>query len=220
MSVSNQTEPVGEVDLIVEGNTYTPYFYKGRSEPSPGNLLRLTAIPKIPGVENYNSLNFYWSIEGEVVRQGEGLSSVEMIAPNLTEILVSLQVSSAGGVLLAKTSKYIPMSSQKIVFYEQNSLRGQSRVALRDLYVISGGEINIIAEPYFMGKNESLNNLIINWTINNQSLNNTNSDWRTITIESPESNETNRVELSIGHRQKLLQVARSSFTYSNGLWES
>ena len=36
--------PTIDIDLIIEANTYVPYFYQGRREPAAGSSVRATAL--------------------------------------------------------------------------------------------------------------------------------------------------------------------------------
>ena len=150
-SPTNQT---GEVNLIVEGTTYTPTFYRGRAEPSPGNPIRLVAIPFIEGAPTEAEYEFLWNVNNEISRSiipGK-YGVLSTLAPYTDNMFVEVRVLNESGVQVAKHSEYISFSEPEIILYEENPLRGRSAVAIGSDYTLVGSETTVRAEPYFFWK--------------------------------------------------------------------
>lgn len=198
-----------EVDIVVEAGTYTPYFYQGRSEPTAGNQFRLIAIVDLPATESYENLQYTWEVSGQVFTNSASLTT---LAPMWAEAVpVRLKVRSADGQLLAESSQSIHLSEPSLVFYENSSLRGVSRLAVGDELIMIGTETAVRAEPYFMGANDSEDTFFVDWTINGQPTI-TAGDWGEMDlIMPPDQVSEYQVSLSISHRKNLAQSASKTF---------
>mgnify|MGYP001617897490 CR=1 FL=1 len=220
IEVPSRPVPKGVVDIIVEANTYTPYFYVGRAEPSAGNSVRLVALP----VVNENSdqkFDFDWQIDGKRVSgstgREAGYSSIVVTAPYAKNMLVSVRVDDENGSLFAEKSEYVPLPSPQIVFYEENPLRGVAQVAINKNYILVGDEVTLRAEPYFIGKNDAPPSLQATWSINGEAVKN-GRDWQSLALKRPEEiTGSYSVSLTLGHATKLLQSAQAKFNLDFGL---
>ena len=110
------------VDLIWEGETYTPAFYAGRPLPSAGNLVRVAALPY--AVKNgrrlsSNQLIFNWIKDQNPIQSasGRGKDVLEYRAEtNGAPSVVRVEVSTVSGERLAEARVPIPTIKPKLIF--------------------------------------------------------------------------------------------------------
>lgn len=156
------------VDIIVESNTYTPGFYQGRAEPVSGANIKLTAIAhkEISGSE----LTYKWYLEGKALAENPTKSArtATIVAPVNPNFTVKVDVFSATGKILATKTETIPLSKARLAFYENNPLRGLTRIAIANNLIMIGEEASIDAIPYFINRNDIGRDLKTFWEINNQ----------------------------------------------------
>ncbi len=208
-AASGPPTPPGMVDIIVEADTHTPNFYKGRAEPSSGNPLRLVALPSIANVDP-DTLTFAWTIDGTPLTSRT--QSITVTAPSADRILLGLRVSDKKGNLLAEKDEYISISNPQILFYEENQLRGLSHTAIPNEYVLIGDEASIVAEPYFIGRNDTPPALLVDWTIDGQKLL-LDNNWKKINFTRPNVPvDQFKIDLTLRHQTKLSEQAEGKFT--------
>lgn len=151
------------VDLLYESKeSYVPPFYEGRSLPSEGAVVRVTAIPsisegsvKVP----QNSLSYNWYIGGDYSEQASGVGrSVATIALDyLTHSTdVRVVIRSPRGVSAEKTIT-IPPHAVMPLLYSYNELMGVdlSHTFFRRIELT--GDITLSLEPYYLSTNNGLN---------------------------------------------------------------
>jgi len=176
--VATPVVKASNVDIIVEANTYIPYFYGGRAEPTAGNSIRLVALTEEVGEQ---SLTYRWKL-GNIYTVTNNpvletkLSQIEEV------VLIEVTVINSNNIVIGKGSEFVSVSEPKILFYEDNPLRGTSRVAVQDNLILIGSETTIKAEPYFIGT-ESVETLNANWS-GNLTMEQTEGDWRFIYLKS------------------------------------
>src|SRR3989344_1532512 len=104
-----QTIPSNTVDLIWEGETYVPTLYAGRPLPTPGNLVRVVAIPNvvISGQRlRADQLIFTWVKDFNPIQSasGQGKDVLEYRADSGgAPSIVSVEVSIPAGEPLTET---------------------------------------------------------------------------------------------------------------------
>lgn len=205
LPVQNQTTDVAKAHILVEADTYVPSFYKGRSEPTPGNQMRLVAMNPARGD------TYQWEIEGRHYTTTEPYLSIT--TPDVPRILVRLQIL-ANKQVIARASEYINISSPRVVFYENNALRGLSRLAIGNPYTLVGEQADIHAEPYFIG---SLQNSTARWSGGGLNITETESPLG-LNIKAPENtNRTYRVDFTLQNTVRLSEKAQGTFTVNFGL---
>lgn len=162
-----------QLSVIVESDTYVPYFYEGRREPSPGNTIRLVVVASdMPTVANYN-----WQIGDQYLTTQTPYTSVQ--APLLNDnVLVKVKAFDSVGRILAEHQEYITLSTPHVLFYENSLLYGHSQKALGDETQLVGEELSLRAEPYFFGSQSLLSENTGRWTSDKMQVDTSSSDWR------------------------------------------
>lgn len=193
------------VEIIVEANTYVPDFYQGRAEPTAGSQVRLTAIASAPA-QRYS---YIWRINGQALP--ETTQSVTVTPPlTSSEVLVEVRVLDAPGTTISTRSEYIRLSKPKIVFYEDNPLRGMSRVSLFEENALVGNEMTVRGEPYFLGVDSLAFQAEGSWTSGALS-NIPYDDWRAVTIFSNDKSGVTEVMLNVRNIQNLADTVSGQF---------
>lgn len=204
--------PSGSVDIVVEGKTYKPSFYKGRAEPSVGNIVRLTAVPagRSPG-----DFTYQWSVNGN------GLSATGPVA-TFSDIFsskwrVSVNVVDKNGALWARKDETITLSKPQVVFYEENVLRGHGSRAIIDTHILIGEEGVIRAEPYFIGLQANPASYNAVWKVNGD-LADSGGDWRELLLQRPQASLPGyKIEFSARNRDNLAELISGRFDLNFGL---
>lgn len=193
----------GEVDIIVEAETYVPSFYKGRAEPTSGNLIKAIAIPT--GTDTSN-MTYRWSVNGQPIQSQE--QSVTFSAPIGNNFILRVTVIK-DGMFWSDKNETISLSRPEVILYEENALRGLGTIAIGKDFSLIGEEATIRAVPFFTGA-QAQSNLTGNWTVDDQTV--ISTDWRKLSFVRPEEpNSRYFVELNIFNRLNLNESAKNSF---------
>jgi hypothetical protein len=201
-------------DVVVEAQTKTPTFYKGRSLPSIGSIVNLTAL--ISGDNTLPSALLYtWRVNNQVVEGGtvRGKNTISIQTPPGQTFLISVDVSSLDGKFLARRTLELPSVSPEILFYETSSLYGVSHTALSSFNLV-GNSATLKAEPYNLDIRTYNNPDHLEWKVDGVLSNNTGGNPYEITIARPdgESLGTSRINLHVRSLTKLLQGSRGDLT--------
>ena len=160
------------VDLLWEGNTYTPPFYRGKAYPTGGSSLVVEAVPyvfangeRVPK----SNLVFNWEVDGNKLPESSGYGeSVLRIAPTRFKYAtaVAVTVTTPDGALGARTSVSVPTRTPLVVLYEDKPLSGTwFTKATPALTRLTGSEIAFKAVPFFVLNPK---NLTYVWELNNE----------------------------------------------------
>lgn len=137
------------LDIIVEAETRTPAFYKGRSLPSSGS--RVSAAVILGGVnEQAENFTYTWELDNKPIEGGtvRGKNKISFITPtNGSEFVLTVAVKDLGGSVIAQRSIVVQSFEPKITFYETSTLLGIRPIALSKA-ILSSDTITIKAEPY------------------------------------------------------------------------
>lgn len=202
----------GSVDLIVEAETYKPSFYRGRSEPTVGNNVRLIAVPLGQAPENFT---YQWSVANRALPETGPVAFFSDLFND--RIRISVSVIDKNGVLFGHAEEIIQLSKPEVVFYEENVLRGHGSRAITDSHALIGDEGVIRAEPYFIGLQADPAFYRAAWKVNGQLLS-SGGDWRQLLFERPQEPLANyRIEFTASNRNNLAEVISGRFNLNFGL---
>jgi hypothetical protein len=183
-SVSATLAPV-YLDIIVEPQTHVPDFYQGRALPSIGSTVNLTAL-----LDNGNSmatrdLMFNWTVNQQVLEGGaiRGRNRTSFTVPQGTNLVITLQVTTLDGTVVARRSHIVPSVLPELHFYEMNTLYGTGRRSLTNGFNLIGNSATIKAEPYYLDSRIFNNPNISTWNINGNEVAVGGSNPYEITIE-------------------------------------
>ncbi len=208
-----------ELDLLVDSDSYTPPFFRGRPLPSAGTNLRLQALPRfkragatVPASE----LTYTWRRNGEVLGSISGRGKTTAIIPILHLYgvdAISVEARSDDGLLSHVSSLSQKAGAPLLMLYENHPLYGVLfHRALTASTFIPETETTFIAVPYFA---QILNphdpELSFEWHVNTALIptNRTNPDELTINAEN--SSGVALVELHVTHTKNYFLDAKGAW---------
>lgn len=219
-----------EIDLLWEAETYTSPFYKGKALPSSDAEIIVVAIPQFVTSSgnkiDSNDLIFTWKMDGKVLGSlsGRGKDSIKIKGPKIfNSMLIQVDVSSLSSTLQGKGFEVISSVQPKIVFYENDIILGMKyENAIRNNFALSNEEITITAHPYFFSGNRRVSpDFGYNWSVDGSEVSSSPDDESSIILRQVGEGEGSAtVALSIQNIDKILQIARESFSLLFGGSES
>lgn len=217
---------VNTVDLLWEGETYVPTFYAGRPLPSPGNLVRVVAIPNV--IEGgrrltVNQLVFQWIKDSNPIQSASGLGKnvLEYRAdPHGAASTVKVEVLTAQGERVAETRVSIAPTEPKLALYRAEPLANPGRRrSLAGITPVDPIGTTLIAEPFFFSPSDLANRRIIfDWRVNDERTAGQDGDSRFFTVAAPEQG-SGEVKLSVAARREdsLIPTAGRTIILGFGL---
>ncbi len=173
-----------ELDIIIEGKTLAPYFYKGRRTPGIGTDVRITVIPQLYDKKGKhipaNKITYSWNVDNALVENG-GKPVLELSLSRLGSPLILLSASAPEYETFFETVFYVPTQEPSLAFYIQNPLTGLSRNAVQESYLRATNEVSVRAESYSIGENV-YRNAQYGWSINGTRVQDTGSAPQNITL--------------------------------------
>lgn len=203
----------GQLDIILEGDTITPGFYKGRPLLSVGAQARAVAIPAFGDNRRPEDFTYLWKLNNAVLYGGPVTGRNYATFPlglGRNQILSVDVIDSTGTV--AKKTIGLPLSEPEIHFYPLNPLRGVSAKALISPYPLIGEEMTVRAEPYYMSRNIFSTNPHLEWQIDNQTVVNDVQNPLELTLRRATGQSGSAsVSFHIRNLQQLVQGVEESF---------
>ncbi len=178
------------VDLIWEGETYTPTFYAGRPLPTTGNLVRVVAVPSVAVAGQtlaVSQLVFRWIKDFTPIQSASGVGKnvLEYRAnQNGAASSVSVEISTEQGDKLAEARVIINSGKPKVVLYGIQPLANPDRtLALTGITPINTSETTLLAQPFYFSRLDFSNrNLTYDWRVNGTSAPAQQEDARFFTV--------------------------------------
>lgn len=204
------------VDLLWQGETYTPPFYKGLSLWSNQSAITLVAITR--GAGNPANINYRWIRNGTVLGNvsGVGRNSLSFADSVLSRAqTVTVELVSGDEDVIAESSITLRPFSPSLAIYEDNPLYGfMFHGEVFGTYPIKGSEVTFAAFPMFfsiLGRNDPA--LAYKWRTNTGEVETRNS----VTYRVPEqSSGTAAVSSSANNLNLLIQTAKKDFLVEFG----
>lgn len=197
-----------EIDLIIEANTYVPYFYQGRREPANGSSLRATALMLS---SNTTPASYRWQVGSQNFTSS--VPYINFVMPQIGgDLLVSVIAVDSSGRRLGSATQSIRPATPMVLFYENNELRGLSQVAISESLALIGNTVSVRAEPYFFGVRSLIAGATGTWTASKVSAV-VDTNWREITLLRQEVVGTRETEvtLDVRNRNNLSESTSGSF---------
>lgn len=210
-----------EVDLLWEGDSYVPPFYRGRALPTSGSSIRLFAIPRlVPGGSSTpipaEDLIYTWRQGGQILQGASGrgryTATIEASPFSQTES-VSVEVKTTDGELRGFASARIPSTDPKLVLYEDHPAFGiLFHQALINGSTISESEASFSVIPYFAPEPTLKSSLLqYAWRVNGTPLTNDPTRPNTITLNAEGTDGNALIELAFTHATNYFISARNSW---------
>lgn len=196
-----------EVDIVIEADTLAPAFYNGRHEPSPGSVVRVIAL--VDGV-NRSDYTYRFEIGGDVVEPQDS-NITTFTAPETDHVLVEVDVFDENGTRVAANQRYITISEPNVVFYTTSLLQGVSENAIADTHTLTGEELSVRAEPYFMDSDILSNNYQLSWQVDSRTVQGSSENEQVITLKNTEPDRTPTIQFSLRNARALTQYVDGQF---------
>lgn len=200
------------VDIIVEPQTYTPLFYRGRSLPTLGSTVYLTAlVSDADGLVNSSNYTYGWQLNGTALNGGStrGGNKTEIVLAHGLSNLVAVSVYDPTGIMVARRLIEIPTVKIDLQFYELNSLYGLSHKVMGDPFNLIGSGTTIRVVPYHLDLFSIGSDLYTNWKINGLDQDNTGPDPFEITIQN-QTQGSSQITFKLRNLSDLIESAESS----------
>lgn len=209
-----------QIDLLYDGPTYVPAFYRGRALPSTGSGARFEAITRFPYKEGYlpnSEITFTWSKNGRVIGSvsGVGKSSAIIDAPSLFSTdVVSVTATAQDGILTAEAQVTIPAREPLLALYADHPLNGiMYHRAISRQDVVSDNEMTFAVVPYFaLARSPEDSNLKYQWGVNGSNVAGSSTVKSELTIRAGASGKAAALSVDLSHKQNF-------FTTAKGVWE-
>lgn len=202
-----------KVTIILDADTLTPVWYKGRPEPSIGSNLQATIIPDDGTGADPQTYSYTWRLNNKVVGGGStpGAYVRTLTMPTGNTATLAVDVSNSQGNIIGSKSILINNQEPELLFYEVNPLRGTSRLSLGDTTNLIGSEMSVRAEPFFMNKTILTQSPLLEWEVNGRTIENPNADKQVITLQNAGGSADFNISFHIRNLQQLLQGVEDSF---------
>lgn len=200
------------LDLIIEPQTRTPAFYKGRALPSVGSVINATAIIN-GGKVSANNLMYTWRLNGKALENGSvrGKSRISFQMPQGRFVTLSLEVTTLSGEVIAKKIFDLQSVEPTLAFYEVSTLYGLKERAVIGGLSLIGNSVSVRAEPYYLDLNIFNYPKILEWKVDGNQLNNNSQNPYEITLASGGLGGVSEVSFHVRDSIQLLQGVQDKF---------
>ena len=202
------------LDLVVEAQTRTPAFYRGRALPSSGSTVRLIALMHGHS-EAPDDLFYRWEIAGDVFSGGplRGQNIILTELPLGLETTIDIEVFDLSNTRIAERRIALRLHEPDVSFYEVSSLYGMLPRAINGPQLLSSGSLTVQAEPYHLDLATFNDPDLIEWEVDNQprSVSRRGNPYR-VTLERRFNRGGASVDFHVRNLDELVHGARGSLT--------
>ncbi len=212
----------GEVDLLWQGKTYTPPFYKGRALWSNQGQIIFFAVPHTSDENGTplksSNLIYRWSKDGTVLGNLSGTGKNSIV---LTDSVLSLpqtitvEVLSDANTIVGRKSIRLASITPSVLIYEDSPLYGPLfNREVSEKFILNSQEVSFSAFPLFFSTiSQAEPNISYSWSTNSTS----EQPGNRITFRAPESGSgSSNISLKIDSVSKLLQSTQRNFLVQFG----
>lgn len=208
------------IDLLVDSDSYTPPFYRGRALPSAGTQMRMQALVYFKRTDGSfvppSSIVYTWSENGQIIGKvsGKGRQTVTLPSPVLYGTsVITVDAVSSDGLFSGSASVRLSSVEPVLALYENHPLFGlMYHQAMGEKTSIPDSETTFAAVPYFADiKNPNDSRLRYNWIVNGKSVPADTARPSEITINADKSSGEASISLSLSHSTNF-------FMNPKGVW--
>lgn len=215
ISMTHTIRPI-EIDIILEADTYTPNFYKGRALPTPESSVRAFAYVHTGDGTSPDALAYKWKF-GETVLSGgpvKGKYQVDITVPRLNGGRLSVEVYTAEGELIG--TEYVVVGSVKplLLFYEYSPLHGLIQKTSSDTLTVSAPNTTLYAEPYFLNTQNITNDATFTWKVRGREVPYFNTQPNVLPLSNISLTSNAVIDVSVLTRSQPPQFTNNTITVS------
>jgi hypothetical protein len=158
------------LDLIIEPQTYTPFFYQGRALPTKGSLVNINALLQDKnGLIDSSQYSYTWTLNNTSLYGGSRIGGnwAQITVPHGQSNTITISIQNKVGTTVARKLVSIPTVPMEIQFYEVSTLLGLSKKTVPTSLILTGNSTSIKAVPYYLDTRAVQGNLYTQWSINN-----------------------------------------------------
>lgn len=201
------------IDIILEPQTRTPVFYRGRALPSLFSTVNLTAL--VNGTINNSSDYIYrWQLNNTVLDKGSlmGNYKTSVETPYGAYNTISVVITRRDGSTVGSKTVSLPSVSPSLVFYEVNTLYGVKPIAKTNSVLLTDSNLRLLAEPYYLEINTYNHPGFLEWKLNNSKIPSGNQNPYETILSKPASVGNTNLSFRAGNQQgqMILQRAEGS----------
>lgn len=199
------------VDILWQGETYVPPFYKGRNLWSSQSGIRFVAISQ--GLGNAANLNYKWTKNGTVLGNisGVGKNTLSFSDSILSKPqTIKVDIMSNQDKVLATASTFVTPISPTLAVYENNPLYGfMFHREVSGTHKLKEREVTFAAFPFFFDIVNRQDGVVsYEWHTNVGNVETGNM----VTYRTPDNTSgSSEVQVRISNTEKILQDANKSF---------
>lgn len=212
------------IDLLIDADSYTPPFFRGRARGGVGSNVLAQAIAHIAkdaGEYQPSEIYFTWFYNGAPVRGLAGLGRSSASFP-IQHLFGQNQISveaRAGGKVAARAVQVTP-TEPLLVLYEDHPLYGKMyNHALSPKENVSESEMTFVAEPYFAPVLFASDpRLAYEWRVNNTRVEASATSSNALTINATGSSGAAYITLDVTHSTNYYLAMRGAWaiTFETG----
>lgn len=212
LSATHEIVP-SRVDVVLEADTLVPRFYQGRALPSTGSTIRAIAIPHTASGASPQQFTYQWKLDNKVLYNGPvtGINTAEFKTGISRNQTLRVDVLNNDGVVVAAKTIIIPQTKPRIIFYEENPLRGSNNIALQSPHILTTDETSVRAEPYYMNADIFSVDPLLEWEVDSKTIDNPSTDPQYITLRKTGLGGRAKINFHIRNLQELTQGVEDSF---------
>ncbi len=211
LSAMRVIDPV-YLDIVIEPQTRTPAFYKGRALPSIDSTINLTALVNGTSLTADNYI-YNWYINEENIETGSirGNYKTSTKVPIGGYVVITLSITDLQGQQIARRSVELSYSDPVVLFYEVNALTGIKSVPINKNFNLIGNSTNVKAEPYYLDLNTYNKPDMVEWKIDGMRSPNRGGNPYEVTLAKQGGNGVTKVNFHVRNLTDILQGAESDF---------
>jgi hypothetical protein len=204
------------IDVLVDSDSYTPPFYRGRAQPSAGTQMRLQARVYFKRANESlvptSSIIYTWSRNGEIIGSVSGLgrSTITIPSPTLYGVdTIMVRAVSIDNTFSGSASIRIASVEPVLNLYQNHPLFGiLYHQAMGAQTAIPDSEMTFAAIPYFAHiQNPNDSHLRYTWHVNDIPVTGSATHANEITINTDKSRGSATIKLSVVHSSNLFMSA-------------
>ena len=217
---SAPAKPASALDLLYDADSYTPPFYRGRPQASPGSTMHFQAVAHFTGAGGAavpdSAIIYTWKRDGEVLGSisGKGRSSAAIASPSLFgSNVIEVDAQSADASAYGSAEMTVSSVDPSVTLYQDHPLFGiEFYKALDGSTLISDQEMTFVGVPYFAAA-ASPNQGSLNWawSVNGGIVPATTTNANELTINAGASGGQASIGVSLTSSQNPLLDAQGNW---------
>ena len=216
--IKERTIIPADVDILWEAiDAYAPPFYKGKALPGSEATIRAVAIPHLANSDPTTTV-YQWKLDDAFAPLSDQSGYVRSVITFVGDLLNKSQpleviASSFDKKVSAYGKQVVAQQEPKIIFYEKHPLYGvRYERALTDDTVVSGGEMSIVAEPFYFSTPTRDRSVSYKWEVDGDAIAGSEVAGSTITVRGTGASGSFNISVSAEKPGSIFQRAEGQIT--------